>query len=117
MPWSSCFCKAASSCLSLGECGRIPQTLMILNQLRHMPRWKANSLGKPIQETPVLEHRSRFANSTPRFVAPLFTPMICYFKAIESCATSRATIHVPLDFMGDALWHAQVSTSISSCFI
>ena len=32
---------------------------------------------------------------------PFSRPMICHFKAIESCATSRATINVSSDFMCD----------------
>jgi len=32
-----------------------------------------------------------------RFEHPVFHPMICYFKGLFACATSRATINVPPD--------------------
>jgi hypothetical protein len=33
----------------------------------------------------------------PRFEHPVFHPMICYFKGLFACATSRATLNVPPD--------------------
>ena len=34
-------------------------------------------------------------------------PMICYYNALEICATSRATINVPANRLRDRLWHTK----------
>jgi hypothetical protein len=40
-----------------------------------------------------------------RFEHPVFHPMICYFKVLFACATSRATINVPPDPCYERFWH------------
>src|SRR6266436_1422906 len=40
-----------------------------------------------------------------RFEHLVFHPMICYFKGLFACATSRATINVPPDPCYERFWH------------
>ena len=40
-----------------------------------------------------------------RFEHLVFHPMICYFKVLFACATSRATINVPPDLCYERFWH------------
>jgi hypothetical protein len=40
-----------------------------------------------------------------RFEHPVFHPILCYFKVLFACATSRATINVPPDLCYERFWH------------
>jgi len=72
-------------------------------QRSYCHQWKPGSGGSPTVSL--------------RFEHPVFHPMICYFKGLFACATSRATINVPPDlcyerfgtvFLCDSLPHASV---------
>ncbi len=53
-----------------------------------------------------------------RFEHPVFHPMICYFKGLFACATSRATINVPPDqcyerVLAQAFWVLHCLSQVS----
>ncbi len=53
-----------------------------------------------------------------RFEHPVFHPMICYFKGLFACATSRATINVPPDqcyerVLAQAFWVLHCFSQVS----
>jgi hypothetical protein len=49
-----------------------------------------------------------------RFEHPVFHPMICYFKVLFTCATSRATINVPPDLCYERFWHRLLGGFVAS---